>query len=333
MPIPNSVTSIGDYAFNGCSILTSVNIGTSVTSIGNYAFYGCSSLSSVTIPNSVTSIGGSAFRNCSNLTSVAMGISVENIGASAFYGCKLETIVIPKSVNSIGKNAFNCPTLKAVHFKGFLPDNYDNLFSESVPNLLEMSLSDPVPPTLDNDFFKNTKYRSGTLYVPDKAVEAYSSTLPWYAWGEIHPLSELKLEGGPVDELTELKKLYLALQSSNEELTKDIETQKTAYAALQAKYDAASKELEAYKLGDLNKDGVTDIRDVETLIKLNSYSSEEMALSLLIEETGITINEIADLYGNAEFYTLDGKKVSKPSQSGVYIVKKDGQTKMVVVKK
>ena len=48
--IPSSVTSIGDYAFCGCSSLTSVTIPTSVTSIGNWAFSGCSGLTSVTIP-------------------------------------------------------------------------------------------------------------------------------------------------------------------------------------------------------------------------------------------------------------------------------------------
>ena len=59
-----SVTTIGDYAFYGCSGLTSVTIPNSVTSIGNYAFYDCSGLTSVTIPNSVTSIGDSAFQHC-----------------------------------------------------------------------------------------------------------------------------------------------------------------------------------------------------------------------------------------------------------------------------
>ena len=68
--IPNSVTSIGEWAFSYCSSLTSVTIPNSVTSIGNNAFDGCSGLSSVTIPNSVTSIGGCAFGGCSNLSTV-----------------------------------------------------------------------------------------------------------------------------------------------------------------------------------------------------------------------------------------------------------------------
>ncbi len=82
--IPNSVTSIGSSAFDGCKGLTSVTIPNSVTSIGSYAFYGCSGLTSVTIPNSVTSIGERAFYNCSGLTSVTIPNSVTEIGSYAF---------------------------------------------------------------------------------------------------------------------------------------------------------------------------------------------------------------------------------------------------------
>ena len=69
--IPNSVTSIGSYAFFNCRSLTSITIPNSVTSIRSKAFEGCSSLTSITIPNSVTSIGESAFSYCS-LTSVTV---------------------------------------------------------------------------------------------------------------------------------------------------------------------------------------------------------------------------------------------------------------------
>ena len=105
--IPNSVTSIGSYAFSDCSGLTSVTIGNSVTGIGIHAFSHCSGLTSVAIPNSVTSIGDNAFYNCSGLTSITIPNSVASIGDYAFYRCRgLTSVTIPNSVTSIGDYAF-----------------------------------------------------------------------------------------------------------------------------------------------------------------------------------------------------------------------------------
>ena len=111
-----SVTSIGKYAFQNCSGLTSVTIPNSVTSIGEYAFYNCSGLTSVTIPNSVTSIGYNAFADCSGLTSVTIPNSVTSIGSSAFSSCsKLTSVTIPNSVTSIGRFTFErCSGLTSV---------------------------------------------------------------------------------------------------------------------------------------------------------------------------------------------------------------------------
>ncbi len=116
IPTDGSVTTIGDYAFYGCSSLTSISIPNSVTSIGDYAFSGCSSLTSITIPNSVTSIGGSAFSNCSSLTSISIPNSVTTIGNWAFSGCSsLTSISIPNSVISISGSAFqSCTNLRSV---------------------------------------------------------------------------------------------------------------------------------------------------------------------------------------------------------------------------
>ena len=85
--IPNSVISIGDYAFSACSGLTSVTIPNSVTSIGYYAFHDCIGLTSVTIGNSVTSIGSEAFSFCSGLTRIDAYPDPEKVstGADAFY--------------------------------------------------------------------------------------------------------------------------------------------------------------------------------------------------------------------------------------------------------
>ena len=147
--IPNSVTSIGNSAFSGCSGLTSINIPNRVESIGDAAFYDCSNLTSVTIPNSVESIGLFAFRNCIGLTSIKVENgnqyydsrnncnaiiekstntliagckntfipnSVTSIGYAAFSGCSgLTSITIPNSVTSIGDYAFlGCSGLTTV---------------------------------------------------------------------------------------------------------------------------------------------------------------------------------------------------------------------------
>ena len=114
--IPDSVTSIGNYAFYGCSSLTSIIIPDSVTSIGNRAFMDCTSLTSVTIPDGVTSIGDKAFSGCSSLTSITIPESVTSIGYRAFYGCSsLTSITIPNGVTSIGSDAFSgCNSLTSI---------------------------------------------------------------------------------------------------------------------------------------------------------------------------------------------------------------------------
>ena len=114
--IPNSVTSIDNWAFSGCAGLTSVTIGDSVTTIGEGAFCGCAGLTSVTIGDSVTTIGDSAFDGCAGLTSVTIPDSVTYIGDGAFYGCAgLTSVTISDSVTDIGNWVFNgCASLKSV---------------------------------------------------------------------------------------------------------------------------------------------------------------------------------------------------------------------------
>jgi len=93
---------------DGVESVTSITIPNSVTSIGTYAFYECKGLTSITIPNSVTSIGNGAFGECVALTSITIGNSVTSIGEGAFNNCKnLTSITIPNTVISIASSAFN----------------------------------------------------------------------------------------------------------------------------------------------------------------------------------------------------------------------------------
>ena len=119
--IPDSVTSIGNWAFDGCTGLTSITIPNSVTSIRQYAFYKCTGLTSITIPNSVTSIGESAFDGCTSLTNIIINSNVlKTIGIEAFRSCtSLKSIKIPDSVTSICNGAFSgCTGLKTVYYTG-----------------------------------------------------------------------------------------------------------------------------------------------------------------------------------------------------------------------
>ena len=114
--IKSGVTSIGNYAFNGCSALTSVTIPEGVMSIGNYAFSGCSTLTSVTIPEGVMNIGDYTFKDCRSLTSINLPEGITSIGKWTFRGCSnLTNITIPRGVESIGEFAFSlCSSLTNV---------------------------------------------------------------------------------------------------------------------------------------------------------------------------------------------------------------------------
>ena len=153
--IPNSVTSIGSNAFDGCTGLTSITIPESVTSIGRMAFYGCSSLpvennlryadtylveavdktlSTYSIKEGTKWIGSSAFSDCSSLKSITIPNSVTSIGNQAFYWCNsLTSVTIPNSVTEIGDGAFDCcesltsPVYNA-HCFAYMPRSYKGAY-------------------------------------------------------------------------------------------------------------------------------------------------------------------------------------------------------------
>ena len=121
--IPDSVTSIGDNAFVGCSGLTAFKLPIDITSIGYGAFVGCSGLKTVDLTSysKLTSIGDGAFAGCTGLTSITIPDSVTSIGSEAFTYCTgLTAFKLPIDITSIGSGAFaGCSGLKTVDLTSY----------------------------------------------------------------------------------------------------------------------------------------------------------------------------------------------------------------------
>jgi hypothetical protein len=136
--IPNSVTTIGANAFEGCTRLTSITISTIdslLNTIGTNAFQGCTNLKNITPPNELTTISDSAFDGCSSLDMMYFSSlsKLTTIGSNVFKACSsLVWITFPATITYIGSNAFkSCNNLSYISFSGTIPVYVgDNAFSD-----------------------------------------------------------------------------------------------------------------------------------------------------------------------------------------------------------
>ena len=158
--IPNSVTSIGDYAFSVCTGLTSVDIPNSVTSIGDYAFGGCTGLTSVIIPNSVIS-------------------DFDNHGIAWFYKCTgLTSVTIGSGITWMGITFLDCPNITRV-----------TCLSPTPP------YAQPFIATIDGErirvyIFSEEIFDHASLYVSAESLDRYQQHPYWNQFQNILPIGE-----------------------------------------------------------------------------------------------------------------------------------------------
>ncbi len=162
--ISDSVTSINDYAFNGCVALANVIIPDSVTSIGVCAFYSCEALESVIIGNGVTSIGNYAFSQCEKLSDVTIGNGVTSIGSYAFEDCyKMKDITLPDGLINISSGAFcYCYTLKNLT----IPDSVTSIGSrafEYCSGLTSVTIGNGITSIEEYAFYSCRRLESVTI--------------------------------------------------------------------------------------------------------------------------------------------------------------------------
>ena len=168
---------IGNYAFEGCSGLTSLTLPTGITSIGYGAFIGCSGLTSLTLPAGITKIGDEAFYGCSGLTSLTLPDGITSIGDKAFKGCSgLTSIyVYAEKVPKIGGNVFEGVDAKKCTLyvpMGTYDDYWLSDFGDYFENIVEFDVTGIDKTTTSTDVEEVARYsvNGQRLSVPTKGL-------------------------------------------------------------------------------------------------------------------------------------------------------------------
>lgn len=207
--IPNTVESIGEYAFSENKSLYEITIPDSVTNIGRRAFYSCSALLSITIPESVEILGEETFTNCSNLSTANVASKAVNgftncsslrtvilqntckyISPSAFINCTgLTSVTIPGSVKTIDSYAFDgCTSLNSVDFNSGLEYICERSFANT--NITSVELPNTLK-SIGSQAFIDTKLESITIPESVKSI-GYMS---FNDWNEMPSLNTVNITG------------------------------------------------------------------------------------------------------------------------------------------
>ncbi len=192
--LPNSVDTIEQRAFNGCSLkhielpqslkyigpsafdraasLTSLIVPENVSNIPSFMCYECSSLKSVTLPEGITTIENFAFYNCKSLSNINIPQSVQSIGEDAFDNCRsLTSVTIPEGITGISDFAFRqCSSLKEVHFPKSLTSIGKGAFQDCAIDSLDFPAS--LVSIGENAFLRLLNLKE--LFIPDEVRQIKS---------------------------------------------------------------------------------------------------------------------------------------------------------------
>ena len=330
--IPNSVTSIGDYAFSGCSILQSVTIPNSVTRIENSTFEACRDLKYVTIPNSVTNIGDYAFCDCLNLQSVTIPESVTIIGKGSFYRCiNLQSVTIPNSVTNIGKEAFfKCENLQSVTINGNPKIGTDAFWKPPATVAINLTASE-----IGNDYW-TTFYNDGYNFQADEYTKVYKGTVNESSL-MLTEVEDKIVNRGTAVILKSSGKSVMTLTESGSSDTNGNDLRGRSDRTLRTDVIANISDANAiYTMGNTSAgfgfhrytgEYVPAGKAFLPLNTSNGAKAQSLTIVFAIGSTGVK-SVSSDSNVQNDWFSLDGTRLSgKPSQPGIYV---NGKKKVVV---
>ena len=300
--LSNGVTSISNYAFYGCKKLTGVSIPDSLTNIGNYAFYRCSALKNITIPQSVTKIEDYAFKDTSPELKI---FTVENSEAHKFaiknnknyYLTELTSPVLPPIVENIRNNDNKSVEVRLENNEGyeykcddgdwqtsnvfeiFDYNSYHNFYQRIAETEKHVKSKETC---IESVYIKNKNIN--TPEAPEIALKTYNSISLKSVQGYEYSIDGVNWQASPI---------FVGLLPATKYFMYQREAETSTCFAGAA--SAALIVITPDKAGDINGDGVIDIRDLISLKKFFVNPSNNIVSSECLDVSGDGRINSADL--------------------------------------